>query len=218
MFAKLAPRRWVWAAGAAVLSLGVAGCGGSGSSSALKTSSPTASVSAKTSKSPGNYEYQLRSFGNANVAFSLRLGPGESVEESSRSVDASLSATAPLQLILERDGDPVAAITAYRADAPLPYRNTGLGNGRHGVYRTTADIPAEELASATHVVTPLGDATVFTHPYYECTNSCKNWTVPVAVITLTRPKTPDYPTLVIASDHAELDLDGLREVLGRLAP
>jgi hypothetical protein len=160
----------------------------------------------------------LRSFGNAHAAFSFRLGPGEEFQAPATNPSPTPSPSDPLRLILTRNGDQVVAVTAYPADMPLGYANTGLGNGRYGVYRTTADIPADELASATHVQTALGDATVFTHPYYECTNSCKHYTVPVAVITVAHPKDPGFPTLVIAANHGETDVDGLRALLARLAP
>ncbi|MGR6998556.1 hypothetical protein ACU686_11455 [Yinghuangia aomiensis] len=52
----------------------------------------------------------------------------------------------------------VATITADPADVPLRYPNTGLANGRTGVYRTTADIPADEAAAADHVRTVLGES------------------------------------------------------------
>jgi hypothetical protein len=203
----------------AVVAVGATGCGGSAASSAREDAIGTSSApgpvkSTRASGSPGTYEYQLRRFDNAQVAFSFRLGHKESIEGSGAT--ASPAADAPLQLRLVRAGKVVAAITAHAADTPLPYANTGLGNGRSGVYRTTADIPADEAAAATHVRTALGEATVFTHPYFECTNSCKRWTVPVAVITLTAPKDPRFPTLVIAANRGELDEDGLREVLGRL--
>lgn len=196
----------------------VAGCaeGASQIAQGDNTADWSASPSPRDSKSPDTYEYQLRSFGNDHAAFSLRLGPGETVGPLSTTTPTG-TAGEPLRLVLERQADVVATITADPADVPLRYPNTGLGNGRTGVYRTTADIPADEAAVADHVRTVLGEATLFTHPYDECTNSCKHWTVPVAVITLTHPKDPRFPTLVIASHHDDLDTDALTEILGRLA-
>lgn len=214
---------WVGGAALAVTAVGAAGCGGSAASDAREdavasSGAPTPSESGRGTASPGPYEYQLRSFGDDRMSFSLRLGPGEKVDtRPAAATSGSPSQDAPLRLVLEKDDEIVADITAHPADAPLPYRNTGLGNGRPGVYRTTADIPAEEAAAATQVRTALGDATVFTHPYYECTNSCKHWTVPVAVVTLSAPTDPRFPTLVIASNHAEIDVAYLRGILGRLA-
>lgn len=204
--------------GAVAALVAVAGCaeGASQVPQGDNTVDSSASRSPRDSKSPDTYEYQLRSFGNDHAAFSLRLGPGETVGPLSTTTPTG-TAGEPLRLVLERQDDVVATITADPADVPLSYPNTGLGNGRTGVYRTTADIPADEAAVAEHVRTVLGEATVFTHPYYECTNSCKHWTVPVAVITLAHPKDPRFPTLVIASHHDDLDKDTLTAILGRLA-
>jgi hypothetical protein len=39
--------------------------------------------------------------------------------------------------------------------------NAGPGNGRHGVYRTDADVPADRRSGAITVHTALGEATAF---------------------------------------------------------
>lgn len=216
MFGMRRSGLWVRGAAAVLVAVAAAGCGGS-SASSVRDDATATSAAASASESRGTYEYQLRSFGDGRVSFSFRLGPGEQISPRASDPTTPSSATDPLKLKLTRKGDVVADITAYAADSPLTYPNTSLGNGRTGVYRTTADIPAEEAAAATHVQTVLGDATVFTHPYFECTNSCKKWTVPVAVITLTDPTDPRFPTLVFASNHGELDANGLRDLLSRLA-
>ena len=87
--------------------------------------------------------------------------------------------------------------------------NVRPGNGRHGVFRTTADIPAERRADAIGLDLPLGSASAFSQPYYECTNSCKNFTEPVVVITLANPSDPEFPTLTVYSDKGTVGLDPL---------
>lgn len=87
------------------------------------------------------------------------------------------------------------------------------GNGRHGVYRTTADIPADRRAGAVTFPTALGPATAFLQLYYECTNSCHDYTEPVAVITLDHPSDPAYPALVVSADQGSLDLNELTNLL-----
>jgi hypothetical protein len=82
-------------------------------------------------------------------------------------------------------------------------------NGRHGVYRTTADIPADLRAKAVTVRTPLGEATVFDQPYDVYTNTHRAYIEPVAVITLDHPSDPAYQTLVAYSDSGRLGRDGL---------
>jgi hypothetical protein len=91
--------------------------------------------------------------------------------------------------------------------------NAQPGNGRHGVYRTTADIPADRSSGAVTVQTALGQATAFSQSYYECTNSCKNYTEPVAVITLTHPNDPAYPALMAYSAKGSIGLDRLTAFL-----
>jgi hypothetical protein len=100
-----------------------------------------------------------------------------------------------------------AFATSCEADTSRP------GNGRHGVYRTIDDIPADRRAGAVTFPTALGEATAFIQPYYECTNSCHNYTESVAVITLDHPSNPAYPTLVVCADKGLIGLDQLTTVL-----
>jgi hypothetical protein len=86
-------------------------------------------------------------------------------------------------------------------------------NGRHGVYRTAADIPADLRAGAVTVATPLGEATAFTQSYSEYTNSAHHYTEPVAVIVLARPADPAYQTLTVLSEKGTLPLDQLTALL-----
>jgi hypothetical protein len=87
------------------------------------------------------------------------------------------------------------------------------GNGFYGYFRTVADIP--DAGKAQSVDTPVGDATIVSYPYYECTNSCTNGSITVAIITLDSPTDPDLPTLQIYQpllisngDQAQIDLPG----------
>ena len=91
--------------------------------------------------------------------------------------------------------------------------NARPGNGRHGVYRTIADIPAERRSGAVTLHTALGEATAFDQPYYECTNSCKTYTEPVAVITLAHPSDPAYQALTVFSVKGSIGLDRLTALL-----
>lgn len=93
------------------------------------------------------------------------------------------------------------------------------GNGHHGAYRTTADIPADRRSGAVTFRTALGEATAFLQPYYECTNACRNYTEPVAVITLDHPTRPEYPALVAYGDKGSIGLEQLTtELKTRLRP
>src|SRR5262249_41634626 len=81
------------------------------------------------------------------------------------------------------------------------------GNGRHGVYHTTADIPADRRSGAITVHTALGQATAFEQTYYECTNSCKDYTEPIGVITLAHSDNPAYQALVAYSPKGAIGMD-----------
>ncbi|GAA3221445.1 hypothetical protein ACFO1B_16500 [Dactylosporangium siamense] len=91
-------------------------------------------------------------------------------------------------------------------------------NGDHGVYRTTADIPADRRNVT--VPTALGEAVVFTQAYSEYTNSANHYTEPVAVITLTHPADPAYQALTVISEKGTLTVDELSTALRKqlLAP
>jgi hypothetical protein len=114
------------------------------------------------------------------------------------------------QVQLGREG--YLQLSAY-ATACAATGNGRPGNGRHGVYRSAADIPADRLASATRTHTALGDATVFTQQYYECTNSCHNYTEAVAVILLDHPTDPAYPALTVYAVRGAIPVEKLKTVL-----
>ncbi len=89
------------------------------------------------------------------------------------------------------------------------------GNGNHGTYRTIADVAAPKAVQ--RVDSWLGPADVFSQDYYECTNACRNYTEPVAVVMLQQPVNPDFPTLVLISTKGELDRAALTRIVRDLA-
>ncbi|KUJ67003.1 hypothetical protein ACZ90_31805 [Streptomyces albus subsp. albus] len=91
-------------------------------------------------------------------------------------------------------------------------------NGRHPSYRTTADIPAEVNKSARTVRTALGPARVFTQEYTMCTQECRTYDEPFAVITLDKPADPRYPALVFTSQDGISESDLVRVVTQDLRP
>ncbi len=92
-----------------------------------------------------------------------------------------------------------AYAAARTCDIPARGRT---GNGHHGLYRTIADVAAPKTVQ--RVETWLGPADVFSQDYYECTNACRNYTEPVAIVMLQQPVNPDFPTLVLISTKGEL--------------
>ena len=89
--------------------------------------------------------------------------------------------------------------------------NAKPGNGSHGVYRTLDDVP--EPLDVTVVDTPAGPAEVFHQAYFECTNSCQDFTDRVAIVTLDHPVDPEFPTVVLRSDKSKVHPSTFRAVL-----
>jgi len=106
-------------------------------------------------------------------------------------------------------------IEAVPASCPDAGVDTQIGNGFHGVYRTVDDVPDPQDRES--VDTDLGSATVFTQKYFECTNSCEDWSEPVAIITLDAPVDVGYPTLVVRGEKETLSRAELEEIVATLA-
>src|SRR5262245_20619310 len=145
---------------------------------------------------------------SAPVAFHVQLGAGQTLTMRS----TQPSGCPGLDALINLGSNGTAELVAY-ATGCAPGDNTRPGNGRHGVYRTTADIPAERRSGAVTVHTALGEATAFDQSYYECTNSCKNYTEPVAVIALAHPDDPAYQTLTAFSVKGSIGLERLTALL-----
>lgn len=93
------------------------------------------------------------------------------------------------------------------------------GNGYHGDYRTLDDVKAtNSTVESKRVTTPIGEAVIFEQRYFECTNSCRDWDEPVAIITVNSPASPRYPTLTARSDRGKLSEAELSTYLGQLGP
>lgn len=180
---------------------------------------PSSSASGSRSASPGG-EGEVRRVDVPQMSFGVRLAAGQSVREPGEGETPAPSSCPPAWAVLENADVRLAQFQVFgRACEPVNGNNTSLGNGRHGVYRSADDIPAKERKDAEEVETPLGPALVFSHRYYECTQSCEDWTEPVAVIALEKPADPDFPTLVVMSQKGGLDQDALTDLIEhRLEP
>jgi len=142
------------------------------------------------------------------VTFHVRLGAGERLTARSPQTDDCPG----LDALIDLGPAGTVSLAAYAASCTTR-DNAQPGNGRHGVYRTTADIPAERRTGARTVHTALGEATVFNQTYYECTNSCKKYTEPVAVITLEHPSDPAFQALTVYSPKGAIGLERLTDIL-----
>jgi hypothetical protein len=143
------------------------------------------------------------------VPFHIQLGAGQTLTMRS----PQPGSCPDLDALINLGSDGTVELVAYATSCAVGGDNARPGNGRHGVYRTTADIPAERRSGAVTVHTALGEATAFDQPYYECTNSCKNYTEPVAVITLAHPDDPAYQALTAFSVKGSIGLDRLTAFL-----
>ena len=142
------------------------------------------------------------------VAFHVRLGAGETL--TARPAGSGGCPALDQRVDLGKAGS--VRLVAYASTCEAG-DNGQPGNGRHGVYRGIADIPSDRRSGATTVHTALGEATVFTQPYYECTNSCRNYTEAVAVIVLDRPADPAYTTLTAYAEKGDATPDRLTAFL-----
>jgi hypothetical protein len=142
------------------------------------------------------------------VGFHLQLDAGQSLTLRS----AQPGGCPGFDALMTVGPDHYVRMSAYAVSCDAS-GNTGPGNGRHGVYRSARDIPADRLAASVKVHTALGDAILFAQPYYECTNSCHNYTEPVAVIALDHPRDPAVPALMVYSERGTVRLDQLETVL-----
>jgi hypothetical protein len=89
--------------------------------------------------------------------------------------------------------------------------NSEPGNGSFGHYRTRADAPSP--VDPIDVDTVLGPGEVFGQTYVECTNSCDEWELDIAVITLSEPVNQEYPTLTVIGTVKSYTRDDLLALL-----
>ncbi|MFB9410422.1 hypothetical protein [Dactylosporangium matsuzakiense] len=142
------------------------------------------------------------------VRFHVHLGAGQQLATKVSSPDLCPG----LDIRFDLGRGKWVRMVAFAVDCePRGGDNRRPGNGNHGLYRSALDIPADRQTGT--VATPLGAATTFEQPYYECTNSCRHFTEPVAVIALDKPAHPRVTALTVYSEQGTLDLDGLRALI-----
>lgn len=100
------------------------------------------------------------------------------------------------------DGPPYVEIDLVGKDCAGGRHQPAPGNGRHGHYVSVGD--ATSAADVTTASTETGTITLFTQPYYECTNSCRNYTDHVALLHFTHPPDSRFPTLMIVTDDSSV--------------
>ncbi|WP_406286437.1 hypothetical protein [Embleya sp. NBC_00896] len=172
---------------ALALALGVAGCADSGDDPiSLPPSTPSAT---RTSAAPD--PVRETTVDTAAVAFEVRAAGAAD--------KGAQTETTPCARVLLALTD----VTIESNSVACKPQDRSPGNGRHGMYRTAADVPPG--AATEKVTTPLGEAILFTQQYFEATNSVRYWQEPVAIVTLRDPKSQDHPTLIVRADKGSLD-------------
>ncbi len=113
------------------------------------------------------------------------------------------------------DGATRLVIEAVPTSCAEAGQDSQIGNGFHGIYRTVDDVPEPEDSAI--VSTKLGEATVFTQEYFECTNECERWDEPVAIVTVDTPVDAGYPTLLIRAEKDKVSRADFEDIVATLA-
>lgn len=107
------------------------------------------------------------------------------------------------------------AVESYASECELSGADRIL-NGHHGEYRTIDDV--EDPHGVEEISTSLGPATLFVQDYTECTNYCRDFEEPVAIIELDDPVDASHPSFVLQAYKGDISRDELREILTTLRP
>ncbi|MGO3320230.1 MAG: hypothetical protein ACTIL0_06950 [Microbacterium gubbeenense] len=107
------------------------------------------------------------------------------------------------------------AVESYADECELSGADRIL-NGHHGEYRTIDDVA--DPHDAEEISTSLGAATLFVQDYTECTNFCRDFEEPVAIIELDDPADAAHSSFVLQAHKGEISRDELREILETLRP
>ncbi|MFD1718369.1 hypothetical protein [Georgenia deserti] len=110
-----------------------------------------------------------------------------------------------------RPSDVLVVVELVPTECARAAENEEALNGQHGLYRTIDDVPQPEDVAETS--TSLGEAVIFTQDYTECTNVCRDYREPVAIIALDEPVDPAYPTVVVRGDRETVDREELDEMV-----
>lgn len=149
----------------------------------------------------------LLSVADDRLAFTIAL-PEEHVLTNAFEHDAGDGCVAPVWQLA--DGVNLEAWPAGCDPA-----NARPGNGSYGHYRTLADVP--EPIDPIEIESVLGPTTIVGQPYYECTNSCDEWNLDIAIVELSEPVNSEFPTLTVIGTRRSFeraDLLALLEAFG----
>jgi len=102
------------------------------------------------------------------------------------------------------------AVESYSDECELSGSERVL-NGHHGEYRTIDDVA--DPRGVEDVATDLGPAKLFEQEYTECTNYCREFEEPVAIVELDDPAAASHSSIVLQAYKGDISRDELREIL-----
>jgi hypothetical protein len=169
------------------------------------TSAPATHVPGTQPATPTTAPQTLIEVADERLAFTLALPDEHAVVNSGEhDLTGDGSCVAPLWQL-------AGGINIESWPASCDPANSEPGNGTFGHYRTAVDAPRP--VDPIEVDTVLGPAEVFGQTYFECTNSCDEWELDIAVITLSEPVNDDYPTLTVIGTVESYTRDDLLALL-----
>ncbi len=159
----------------------------------------------------GGSENRVR-IDDGHLGIELTVRDGLGIDAIRTDAEAEDAADCPSLLYALEDELTIEAVSARCS--PDMLGGDRLFNGDHGAYRSIDDV-ADPIDPA-RMSTPIGEAEVFEQQYSEHTNFSRDWTEPVAIVTLSAPVDDEFSSLVIRSDKGALSRAELVEVLESL--
>jgi hypothetical protein len=152
-----------------------------GGSTSAATSASTASAAA---------DFPLREIDAATLRLLVPFPPDGELSEV---LEGSVGECETRLTSITRPDQPPLRFVQVAADCdPPPARPL---NGDYGQFQNVADIPDADIGET--FATAIGDATLATYDYTECTNSCTTGRIEVALIELTSPPVENFPVLQV---------------------
>lgn len=90
------------------------------------------------------------------------------------------------------------------------------GNGDHGSYVTIDDV--SDPGHVAEHPSAAGDLVTFTQGYFECTNSCADFTDHVGLLALDAPPDPDRPAVMLLSAQGEVAMEDIVTLADAIHP
>ncbi len=156
--------------------------------------------------SPSATDLVISRLDRSPLAFAIKARPGDGLEPGGSLSTTSDGRTCIVAKAIFRTAgkDNLLGFEAVPEDCRIQQEPR---NGQHGHYRTVDDVRAVNGNGirSVRIDTALGPAEVFSQKYEECTNSCRTYNEPAAIISLTAPSDIKYPSLEVYGPHGIID-------------